>query len=679
MKSLRTTLIAVTTTLVLIVCLCSTLLAYVFARNAAMDIIIADMSVLATSVAKEVKQTVATESESLRLLALQRTLYSETTSLNEKVAELQSALSIDPARIAYAVCDTSGFGRTTSGDSISVGNQSYFQDALAGKTVISDPVESALRSDSLVMVYATPIKTPEGRVTGVLTLEKSAEGLSTLLKSIVVGKTGGPFVISNTTGNTIGHADYKRVTDRENIQTLARSDSSMTALGAAVAEMRSGASGSASYTFNKTSYLMSYTQIPGQAWSIAIRAPVNEFTSSITVMLVTMLIVAGIFGILGIAVAVIFSFKITGPITTVQKALLSIAEGDLACNSITEEQRIAINKRSDEIGAMGRAVSDMLEQLSSITAAILQSAKQIESGSAQISSTSQDLSSGASEQAASSEEMSSTVEEMASNIKQNADNALKTQSIADSSAADSEKGEAAVRSAVQNVKDIVDKIHIVEDIANQTNLLALNAAIEAARAGEAGKGFAVVASEIRKLAERSQVAAGEISELSVLTLESAETAGSMISGVIPGIHNTAELIDEIAVACREQDNGSQQINKAIVQLDSVVQQNAAASEEMAAMAEELSSNAQNLVEIISFFKLADGSCAEAAAAQKASPTQNIAGNASARPAPARPVSGIAVPKSAVPKSTPRSALTGGVSSPSSLPILSTDDTDFEEF
>jgi methyl-accepting chemotaxis protein len=175
--------------------------------------------------------------------------------------------------------------------------------------------------------------------------------------------------------------------------------------------------------------------------------------------------------------------------------------------------------------------------------------------------------------------------------------------MARKAAGDANAGAEAVSKAVVAMKDIAAKINIIEEIARQTNLLALNAAIEAARAGEAGKGFAVVASEVRKLAERSQTAAGEILSLSKTSVEVAEEAGRSILQVAPDISKTADLVAEISAASREQSVGVDQIARAVTQLDTVIQQNASASEEMASMAEELSSQAEQLSEAIAYFKI----------------------------------------------------------------------------
>jgi methyl-accepting chemotaxis protein len=195
------------------------------------------------------------------------------------------------------------------------------------------------------------------------------------------------------------------------------------------------------------------------------------------------------------------------------------------------------------------------------------------------------------------------MEEMSSSIKQNSDNSSQTEKIAIKSAADAKEGGKSVTETVAAMKEIATKISIIEEIARQTNLLALNAAIEAARAGEHGKGFAVVASEVRKLAERSQAAAGEISTLSSRSVQVAETAGQMLNKMVPDIQRTAELVQEISASSREQDSGAEQISKAIQQLDQVIQQNASASEEMASTSEELASQADLLKDTISFFRI----------------------------------------------------------------------------
>ena len=266
---------------------------------------------------------------------------------------------------------------------------------------------------------------------------------------------------------------------------------------------------------------------------------------------------------------------------------------------------IEVKERSPEDELM-RALGSMVSKLTEVVNEVKVAAGNVASGSEQMSSGSQQMSQGATEQAASAEEVSSSMEEMVSNIKQNADNAQQTEKIALKAAQDAKEGGKAVTETVSAMKEIAAKISIIEEIARQTNLLALNAAIEAARAGEHGKGFAVVATEVRKLAERSQTAAGEINKLSGSSVEVAEKAGEMLTRIVPDIQRTAELVSEINAASNEQNTGAEQINKAIQQLDKVIQQNASATEQMASTSEELSSQAEQLQDTIEFFKVQGG-------------------------------------------------------------------------
>jgi methyl-accepting chemotaxis protein len=283
-------------------------------------------------------------------------------------------------------------------------------------------------------------------------------------------------------------------------------------------------------------------------------------------------------------------------IDEVVSAMRALAEGDLT-RSIDKEFE-------GSFGSLKEYANQTLRKLSTILGEVTTTAQSLSSAAQQVSATSHSLSQAASEQAASVEETSASLEQMTASIAQNSDNAKTTDQTAMSATAEASEGGEAVKATVAAMKQIAQKIGIIDDIAYQTNLLALNAAIEAARAGEHGKGFAVVAAEVRKLAERSQVAALEIADVATGSVNLAEKAGELLGRIVPSINKTCDLVQEISAASSEQSAGIGQINTAVTQLSQTTQQNAAASEELAATAEEMGNNAAALLQSMSFFKSA---------------------------------------------------------------------------
>ncbi|WP_462325040.1 methyl-accepting chemotaxis protein [Desulfoplanes sp.] len=462
----------------------------------------------------------------------------------------------------------------------------------ANRPFLTEPYYTEVAKVNMSTI-SVPIQ-DDGRFIGIVGIDFTLAEFQNMVDGITPMGTGYAFIASNK-GYCVAHPDEGSV--NKNI-TQAFPDGTQTAIKDSIEAGQPYAGFMTSPLDGKDYYfLLQPITVKGTStpWTIGIAIPKTKiFEAADSFLVLSVVLMLGAL-LLVVGMVFVIARAITKPLERSVAYAEEITNGNL-------DASLDLDRR-DEIGTLAATLSSMGENLRQVVGKVRGVTDNVTAGSHELSASSETLSQGATEQAASVEEISSSMEEMAANIRQNADNAQQTEKISVKAATEAKKTGGAVTETVTAMKNIAEKISIIEDIARNTNLLALNAAIEAARAGEAGKGFAVVAAEVRKLAENSGIAAAEISDLSKASVTKAENAGKQLLDIVPDIQKTADLVQEIAAASKEQNAGADQINQAIQQLDHVVQQNASASEEMAATSEELSSQAEQLQGSIAFFNI----------------------------------------------------------------------------
>lgn len=476
----------------------------------------------------------------------------------------------------------------------SLASKDYFKKVFEQQQnfAISNPYYS-LTTGEPIFVVIVPVHDDNGELIGGFAGIVYLSTLSKIVRSIKIGNDGYGFTIDND-GRVFAHPKEDFVLQLNVLESAEKGFQNLDKVGQKMLNSQSGI-GSIVRPDESEAFII-YNKIPKSPnWTLGVAIPKEQVFAASRQLLIDI----SVFFLITIAIVILIIWLlsrniISRPLKNLIEFTQKISKGHLYATITTAS--------SDEVGQMAKSLHKMSEELMEIATRIRSSAANIATGSTQVSSSASQIAEGAGEQASSTEQVSSSIEEMVSIINQNADNAKHTENTAMQAANDIEEVKNTVEVTIKAINKIAQRVTIISEIAEKTDLLAINAAVEAARAGENGKGFAIVASEVRKLAEQSQKAAEEISEVSFSSVDIAEKAGKLLEKVVPVIKNNANLVREISAASAEQNAGADQINNAVQQLAQVTQENSAASEQMASSSEELASQAELLRETVAFFK-----------------------------------------------------------------------------